>query len=80
VRGDGWGERRSFGRMTRRLKPSAAAAPPSEGAADASAVLQVKAWLVSISPMVWRRILVPTANPRSGSACRTGQNARNVRI
>ena len=30
-------------------------------AADASAILQVKVWLTGISPMVWRRILVPTA-------------------
>ena len=38
---------------------SVAAAPPSEPAADANTVLQVKAWLVGISPMVWRRVLVP---------------------
>ena len=30
-------------------------------AADACAILQVKIWLTGISPMVWRRILVPTA-------------------
>jgi hypothetical protein len=27
--------------------------------ADASAVLQVKVWLTGISPMIWRRVLVP---------------------
>jgi len=30
-------------------------------AEDANAILQVKVWLIGISPMVWRRILVPTA-------------------
>jgi hypothetical protein len=29
-------------------------------AADAEAVLQIKVWLIGISPMVWRRVLVPT--------------------
>src|SRR5271166_3619611 len=48
--------------MKRRLKPSLAAAPSSassEPAADATTVLQIKVWLVGISPMVWRRVLVP---------------------
>ena len=45
--------------MKRRLMPSVAVAPPSETAADANTVLQVKVWLVGISPMVWRRVLVP---------------------
>jgi hypothetical protein len=45
--------------MKRRLKPPAAAAPSPEVAVNAEAVLQVKVWLVGISPMVWRRILVP---------------------
>ena len=31
------------------------------GAEDASAILQVKVWLVGISPMVWRRVLVPAS-------------------
>lgn len=30
-------------------------------AADAEAVLQIKVWLIGISPMVWRRVLVPAA-------------------
>ena len=30
-------------------------------AVDATAILQVKVWLTGISPMVWRRVLVPTA-------------------
>jgi len=28
-------------------------------AADAEAVLQIKVWLIGISPMVWRRVLLP---------------------
>ena len=30
-------------------------------AAGAAAILQVKVWLIGISPMVWRRVLVPAA-------------------
>jgi hypothetical protein len=45
--------------MKRRLKRSITVEPPSEPAADANVVLQVKVWLVGISPMVWRRVLVP---------------------
>jgi hypothetical protein len=45
--------------MKRRLMPSVAVAPPSEPAADANTVLQVKVWLIGISPMVWRRVLAP---------------------
>jgi len=29
--------------------------------ADAEAVLRIKVWLIGISPMVWRRVLVPAA-------------------
>ena len=47
--------------MKRRLKPPAAVAPSSDGAVNADAVLQVRFWLVGISPMVWRRVLVPTS-------------------
>ena len=45
--------------MKRWLKPPAAVAPSPEAAVGADAVLRVKVWLVGISPMVWRRILVP---------------------
>ena len=38
---------------------------PEEGLllplADATAILQVKFWLTGISPMVWRRVLVPAS-------------------
>ena len=29
-------------------------------AADANAIVEVKVWLLGISPMVWRRVLVPS--------------------
>lgn len=45
--------------MKRRPKRSTTVAFSSEAAANADAVLQVKVWLTGISPMVWRRILVP---------------------
>jgi hypothetical protein len=32
-------------------------------AADAPAIFQVKVWLTGISPMVWRRVLVPSGFP-----------------
>ena len=38
---------------------SVAVAPPSEPAADANTILQVKVWWAGISPMVWRRVLAP---------------------
>jgi len=47
--------------MKRRLKPPAAVAPSLDGAVNADEVLQVKVWLVGISPMVWRRVLVPAS-------------------
>lgn len=46
--------------MTRRLKqplPTENLAPP---ATDANAIVQVKVWMLGISPMVWRRVLVPS--------------------
>jgi hypothetical protein len=47
--------------MKRRLKPPAAVAPSPDVAVNAEAVLLVKVWLVGISPMVWRRVLVPAS-------------------
>ena len=47
--------------MKRRLKPPVAAAPSPGAVVNADAVLQVKVWLVGISPMVWRRVLVPAS-------------------
>ena len=47
--------------MKRRLKQPAEAASSADASVDADAVLQVKVWLVGISPMVWRRVLVPAS-------------------
>jgi hypothetical protein len=43
--------------MKRRPKPPV---PEVNPAVDAAAILLVKFWLTGISPMVWRRVLVPT--------------------
>jgi Plasmid pRiA4b ORF-3-like protein len=32
---------------------------PSLAVVDGEAILQVKVWLTGISPMIWRRVLVP---------------------
>jgi hypothetical protein len=42
--------------MKRRPK---SAVPEEDPAAATAAILQVKVWLTGISPMVWRRVLVP---------------------
>ena len=44
--------------MKRRPKPLV---PTENLVADADAILQVKFWLTGISPMVWRRVLVPSS-------------------
>jgi hypothetical protein len=44
--------------MKRRPKPLV---PTENLATDADAILQVKFWLTGISPMVWRRVLVPSS-------------------
>jgi hypothetical protein len=47
--------------MKRRPKSPGSEEKSSVPAAeDASAILQVKVWLLDISPMVWRRLLVPS--------------------
>lgn len=43
--------------MKRRPKPPV---PEEDPAGGGEAILQVKVWLTGISPMVWRRVLVPT--------------------
>jgi hypothetical protein len=43
--------------MTRRPKQPPPAGTP---AAEADAILQVKVWLLGVSPMVWRRLRVPS--------------------
>src|SRR5471032_2293957 len=44
--------------MKRRPKPPI---PEETLAANAAAILQIKVWLTGISPMVWRRVLVPSS-------------------
>jgi hypothetical protein len=47
--------------MKRRPKSAVPEENPLAPAADATAILQVKVWLTGISPMVWRRVLVPSS-------------------
>jgi hypothetical protein len=42
--------------MKRRPKPPV---PEENPAGGGDAILQVKVWLTRISPMIWRRVLVP---------------------
>jgi Plasmid pRiA4b ORF-3-like protein len=45
--------------MTRSRKPAVSAVNPASSAAATDDIVQVKVWLLGISPMVWRRVLVP---------------------
>lgn len=45
--------------MKRGSKPPGSKDTSSAPAADAPGIVQVKVWLTGISPMVWRRVLVP---------------------
>jgi hypothetical protein len=47
--------------MKRRSKPPPPAVNDAPPTTDAGEVLQIKVWLVGISPMIWRRVLVPAA-------------------
>jgi hypothetical protein len=47
--------------MKRRPKSAVPEENPSAPTADATANLQVRVWLTGISPMVWRRVLVPSS-------------------
>jgi hypothetical protein len=47
--------------MKRRPKSAGPEENPLAPAADAATILQVKVWLTGISPMVWRRVLVPAS-------------------
>jgi hypothetical protein len=47
--------------MKRRPKSAVPEENPLAPAADAATILQVKFWLTGISPMVWRRVLVPSS-------------------
>jgi pRiA4b ORF-3-like protein len=46
--------------MKRRPKLPLSEEKPSASAEGGDAILQIKIWLIGISPMVWRRVLVPT--------------------
>ena len=45
--------------MKRRPSQPSLEEAPTRSGADAGAIMQAKVWLVGISPMVWRRVLVP---------------------
>ncbi len=45
--------------MKRRPKHPGSEEKSSTSTAAAAAILQFKVWLIGISPMVWRRVLVP---------------------
>jgi hypothetical protein len=47
--------------MKRQSKPPPPAVNDALPTADAGEVLQIKVWLVGVSPMIWRRVLVPAA-------------------
>jgi len=46
--------------MKRRPKPPLPRETSAPSASDAAVIVQVKVWLVGISPMVWQRVLVPS--------------------
>ncbi|HME20482.1 MAG TPA: plasmid pRiA4b ORF-3 family protein [Acetobacteraceae bacterium] len=46
--------------MTRRPKQLLPGGNATPSATDASAIVQIKVWLLGVSPMVWRRLLVPS--------------------
>jgi hypothetical protein len=45
--------------MKRPSKLSRVEEKPSPAVADGAAILQIKVWLTGVSPMIWRRVLVP---------------------
>lgn len=47
--------------MKRRPKQPQAGTTPAPSAADAGAFVQIKVWRLGVSPMVWRRVLVPAS-------------------
>ena len=61
----GAGDERHGGALIWPDETTAEAPAPEESlstlAADTTAILQVKVWLTGISPMVWRRVLVPAS-------------------
>jgi hypothetical protein len=47
--------------MKQRPKQPPPGKSPTLLASDADQIVQIKVWLLGISPMVWRRVLVPAA-------------------
>jgi hypothetical protein len=45
--------------MTRSRKAAAPATSLASSAPVADDIMQIKVWLLGVSPMVWRRVLVP---------------------
>jgi Plasmid pRiA4b ORF-3-like protein len=46
-------------RAPKPTRPIVGATPPAAGVNGAE-IVQIKVWLLGISPMVWRRVLVPS--------------------
>jgi hypothetical protein len=46
--------------MKPRPKPPLPTEKPVPSGSDPDAIMQIKVWLLGISPMVWRRVLVPS--------------------
>ena len=47
--------------MRRLSKPSPREEPPTRSPPTENGVVQLKVWLLGISPMIWRRLLMPSA-------------------
>jgi len=47
--------------MKRRPKQALQEENPAPVASDGDPLVQIKVWLLGVSPMVWRRVLVPAA-------------------
>jgi len=47
--------------MTRSRKAAVPKDNPASLAAATDEIVQVKVWLIGISPMVWRRVLIPAS-------------------
>ena len=55
------GDREYTTEMTRSRKLAVSAVNPASSAAAADDIMQIKVWLLGVSPMVWRRVLVHAA-------------------
>jgi hypothetical protein len=55
--------------MKQRPKQPLPGKSPTLLASDADQIVQIKVWLLGISPMVWRRVLVPGVAAASVRNC-----------